>query len=212
MARRAADRGYRALTQSTRWPLGLLDDTRQRMNEDRADRARRAAEDADALAKELRYTQQVVAAELAGWQDLHERLGRRAIREYARGMLVLERERLAGLRRAGRRLRADDCGVFSGVRGGEGGGGGESATAAASTIPIATSSSSSGIGVDEDEDEDEAGVRATASGSGSSSGTSSSLDPSVVVAAGSSNGSGGAATTSEAEADDEDEDAVDETT
>ncbi|KAI1255252.1 hypothetical protein MGN70_003317 [Eutypa lata] len=212
VARRAADRGYRALTQSTRWPLGLLDDTRQRMNEDRADRARRAAEDADALAKELRYTQQVVAAELAGWQDLHERLGRRAIREYARGMLVLERERLAGLRRAGRRLRADDCGVFSGVRGGEGGGGGESATAAASTIPIATSSSSSGIGVDEDEDEDGAGVRATASGSGSSSGTSSSLDPSVVVAAGSSNGSGGAATTSEAEADDEDEDAVDETT
>lgn len=50
-ARRAADRGRRALAQSTRWPLGLLDDTRQRLNEDRADRARRAADDADAIAK-----------------------------------------------------------------------------------------------------------------------------------------------------------------
>lgn len=126
-ARRAADRGRRALAQSTRWPLGLLDDTRQRLNEDRADRARRAADDADAIAKELRYTQQVVAAELAGWQDLHERLGRRALREYARGMLVLERERLAGLRRAGRMLfrRGDGGGWSQGQGQGQGAAGGQ---------------------------------------------------------------------------------------
>ena len=96
--------------------LGLLDDTRQRITEERVERARRTAADADALARELRYTQQTVAGELAGWQDLHGRLARRALREYARAMLVQERERLVGLRRAARRFGALDLG------GGGGGG------------------------------------------------------------------------------------------
>ena len=143
-ARRAAERAYRSLMSSSsasavaaggqgsspssssggsRWPLaglglglGLLDDTRQRITEERVERARRTAADADALARELRYTQQTVAGELAGWQDLHGRLARRALREYARAMLVQERERLVGLRRAARRFGALDLG------GGGGGG------------------------------------------------------------------------------------------
>lgn len=56
------------------------------------------------LSRELRYTQQTVAMELAGWQDMHERMGRRAIRELARGMVVLEKMRLEGMKRALRKL------------------------------------------------------------------------------------------------------------
>lgn len=56
------------------------------------------------LSRELRYTQQTVAMELAGWQEMHERMGRRAIRELARGMVVVEKMRLEGMKRALRKL------------------------------------------------------------------------------------------------------------
>lgn len=104
-SRRAIERSYNSLSRSTRWPLGLLDETRQRLNEEKEEKARERQKEADDLGRELRYTQQVVAGELAGWQDMHEKLGRRAIKEFARGMVVLERERLAGLRRAMRKLK-----------------------------------------------------------------------------------------------------------
>ncbi|KAI1386815.1 VPS9 domain-containing protein [Hypoxylon trugodes] len=104
-SRKAIERNYNSVSRSTRWPLGLLDETRQRLNEEREDKARRAQTEVDTLSKELRYTQQTVASELAGWEEMHERMGRRAIRELARGMLVLERERLYGLRRAQRKLQ-----------------------------------------------------------------------------------------------------------
>lgn len=58
---------------------------------------------------ELRYTQQTVAGELAGWQELHARMGRRALREMAGRMVVRERDVLAGMRRAVR-------GIGGGVR------------------------------------------------------------------------------------------------
>lgn len=104
-SRRAIERSYSSLSRSTRWPLGLLDETRQRLNEEKEEKARERQKEVDDLGRELRYTQQVVAGELAGWQDLHEKLGGRAIKEFARGMVILERERLAGLRRAMRRLK-----------------------------------------------------------------------------------------------------------
>lgn len=49
---------------------------------------------------ELRYTQQTLAGELAGWQEEHARMGRRAVRRLAVGMVVRERDRLEGMRRA----------------------------------------------------------------------------------------------------------------
>lgn len=104
-SRRTAERNYASVGRSTRWPLGLLDDTRQRLNEEREERAKRGEREADDLGRELRYTQQVVAAELAGWRTLHEQVGRRAVRELARGMLVVERMRLEGMKRALRRVR-----------------------------------------------------------------------------------------------------------
>jgi len=93
------------MSRSTRWPLGLLDDARQRLNEEREERARQGEMEGDNLSRELRYTQQTVAAELAGWQEMHEKMGRRAIKELAKGMLVQERMRLQGFRRALRTVR-----------------------------------------------------------------------------------------------------------
>ncbi|KAK4152447.1 hypothetical protein C8A00DRAFT_34863 [Chaetomidium leptoderma] len=103
--RRDAERSYNSLSRASRWPLGLslpavLDESRQRLNEEKEERARRSEGDAERLCRELRYAQQTVAGELAGWRDMHERMGRRAIRELARGMVVGERMRLEGMVRA----------------------------------------------------------------------------------------------------------------
>jgi hypothetical protein len=103
-SRKAIERSYNSLSRSTRWPLGLLDETRQRLNEEKEDKARRAKEEEEQLGRELRYTQQVVAAELAGWQDLHVKMGRRAIRDLAKGVLIKERAALEGMKRAIRKL------------------------------------------------------------------------------------------------------------
>lgn len=103
-AKREADRNFSSLNKS-RWPLGLLDDTRQRLYDEKEERARKSREEAANIAKELRYTQQTVAGELAGWQDLHDKLGCRAIREFARGMVVQERMKLEGMMRALRKIR-----------------------------------------------------------------------------------------------------------
>lgn len=103
--KRTIERNHSSLSRSTRWPLGLLDDTRQRINEEREERVRQGQAEVDNLSRELRYTQQTVAAELAGWQDMHERMGRRAIRDLAKSMVVVEKMRLEGMRRALRKLR-----------------------------------------------------------------------------------------------------------
>ncbi|KAG0649538.1 non sense mediated decay [Hyphodiscus hymeniophilus] len=107
-SRKAIERSYSSLSRSTRWPLGLLDETRQRLNEEKEGKVRKAKEETEELGKELRYTQQVVAGELAGWQDLHEKMGRRAIRDLAKGMLIREKTTLEGMLRAMRRLKKEE--------------------------------------------------------------------------------------------------------
>ncbi|RDW89065.1 hypothetical protein BP6252_01097 [Coleophoma cylindrospora] len=104
-SRKSIERSYNSLSRSTRWPLGLLDETRQRLNEEKEEKVKRGKEEVVEAGKELRYTQQVVASELAGWQDLHEKMGRKAIRDLARGMVIKERTALEGMRRALRKLR-----------------------------------------------------------------------------------------------------------
>ncbi|KAG9248749.1 hypothetical protein BJ878DRAFT_309911 [Calycina marina] len=104
-SRKSIERSYNSLSRSTRWPLGLLDETRQRLNEEKEHKVRKTKEDVDELGRELRYTQQVVASELAGWQDMHEKMGRKAIRELAKGMLIRENNTLAGMQRAIRKLK-----------------------------------------------------------------------------------------------------------
>ncbi|UKZ61665.1 uncharacterized protein TrAtP1_002923 [Trichoderma atroviride] len=104
-AKREADRNDSAATRPSRWGLGLLDDSRQRNQEEKGKRARESREQAAFLSKELRYTQQTVAAELAGWKESHDQVAIRAIRDYARGMAVQERIRLEGMMRALRIVR-----------------------------------------------------------------------------------------------------------
>ncbi|KAI4281577.1 MAG: hypothetical protein L6R35_005621, partial [Caloplaca aegaea] len=82
-----------SLRRSDRWPLGLLDETRKGIHAEAAAKAQRSKEEVRQLGCELRYTQQTVAGELAGWQELHARLGRRAVRALAEKMVVKERDR-----------------------------------------------------------------------------------------------------------------------
>lgn len=56
------------------------------------------------MGRELRYTQQVVAGELAGWQEWRAKTLRRAVRDLVEGMVVVERERLKGMMRAMRKV------------------------------------------------------------------------------------------------------------
>ncbi|KAH7310430.1 hypothetical protein B0I35DRAFT_438969 [Stachybotrys elegans] len=109
-AKREAERNYNSIGRSSRWPLGLLDETRQRLQDDKEEKVRKSREEAVYLSKELRYTQQTVAAELAGWQSMHEKMGRRAIRELARGMVVQERTTLRGMMRALRKIQSEKPG------------------------------------------------------------------------------------------------------
>jgi hypothetical protein len=108
---KSLSRNYNSLSRSTRWPLGLLDDTRQRIDREKEEKVRKGEEEREELGKELRYTQQIVASELAGWQEWRAREARRAVRDLVRGMVVRERTRLEGMKRALRRLRVEDSGA-----------------------------------------------------------------------------------------------------
>ncbi|KAK5251995.1 hypothetical protein LTR16_005541, partial [Cryomyces antarcticus] len=70
---KSIDRHLSSMTRQTRWPSGLFDDTRRHMQLEAAGKAEKAASELETLGCELRYTQQTVAAELAGWQDGHEK-------------------------------------------------------------------------------------------------------------------------------------------
>ena len=141
-AQKAMERNYNSIGRSSglsRFTLGgLLDDTRQRIYEEREERARQSRREVDFLARRLRHTQQVVASELAGWQDMHHRMGRKAVKDFAQGMLVTERVRLAGMMRALRRVR--EAGEHpASVSGGDNGGStSEAATADGATTPPAS--------------------------------------------------------------------------
>ena len=101
------DRHMSSLRRSDRWPLGLLDDTRKGIHAEAQERVDKSKEELRGMSCELRYTQQTVAGELAGWQDLHAKLGRRAIKGLAERMVVREKSRLEGMKRAMRELQQD---------------------------------------------------------------------------------------------------------
>jgi hypothetical protein len=101
---RSLSRNYSSLSRSTRWPLGLMDVTRQRLDREKEEKVRKEERELEDLGKELRVTQTTVAGDLAGWQEWRAQEARRAVRELVRGMVVLEKGRLEGLRRAVRRV------------------------------------------------------------------------------------------------------------
>ena len=108
------DRHKGSLRRSDRWPLGLLDETRKSIQSDAQERIEKAKEELRTVGCELRYTQQTVAGELAGWQDLHGKMARRAVRRFVSGMVIREKERLEGLRRIMRGLEQSKGGLRGG--------------------------------------------------------------------------------------------------
>lgn len=106
-ARHTLDRTLASLARQSRWTpnIGFFDDARRALDEEARDKAERTRAELDSLGAELRYTQQTVAAELAGWQEQHVKEGRGMLRSLAQGMVVRERDRLDGMRRALRELR-----------------------------------------------------------------------------------------------------------
>jgi len=86
--------------------LALLDGSTtstKRENEIR-NQAAAARSEVGRIGAELRYSQMTVASELAGWQSVHEKDGRQLLKETARKMVVVEKERLRGLERVIRDL------------------------------------------------------------------------------------------------------------
>lgn len=101
---KSIDRHNLSVRRSDRWPLGLLDDARSRVQRDAQDKMDKSRGELEDWGRELRYTQQVVAQELASWQENRVETGKNALRELARKMVVVERARLESMRRAVRGL------------------------------------------------------------------------------------------------------------
>ncbi|KAF2833068.1 hypothetical protein CC86DRAFT_310711 [Ophiobolus disseminans] len=103
-AQKAIDRHNLSVRRSDRWPLGLLDDARSRVQRDAQEKMDKSKLELADLGRELRYTQQVVAQELASWQENRVEMGRRALKDLAKKMVVVEKARLESMRRAVREL------------------------------------------------------------------------------------------------------------
>lgn len=99
------DRHAANLRRSDRWQFGLLEETRNKNQQEIRKKLDSTKRDILAEGSLLRFTQQTVASELAAWHELHARMARRAIRRFAEGVLVRERERLEGMKRALRTAR-----------------------------------------------------------------------------------------------------------
>ena len=111
-SQKAIERQNASLRRSDRWPtsLALLDETRSRMQREAMEKLDQAQREKDDLGRELRYTQGVVAGELAAWQGERVKWGREACKTLARRMVVVEKARLEGMRRALRVVGREDGG------------------------------------------------------------------------------------------------------
>jgi ankyrin repeat protein len=106
-AKRNIERAIGSLTRQSRWTpnIGLFDETRRSIAAEAEEKATKAQGELDSLGSELRYTQQTVAAELAGWQEQHVKFGKRMLKDLAKGMVVKEKARLENMKRALRELQ-----------------------------------------------------------------------------------------------------------
>lgn len=88
------------------WPLaGLLEENRRQAAAEAAEKMDKAAKEVRVAGCELAYTYHTVAGELAGWQDLHGKLVKAAVRDLAKGMVVKEKLRLDAMKRALRSVK-----------------------------------------------------------------------------------------------------------
>ena len=104
---RNVDRQASSLRRSDRWlpvSVSLLEDTRKNLQADAFSKAKKLADELRQTGCELSYTHQTVARELAEWQELHAKLGRRAIRDLGKRTLIRERDRLEQMKGAVREV------------------------------------------------------------------------------------------------------------
>ncbi|KAF3935086.1 hypothetical protein ABW19_dt0200038 [Dactylella cylindrospora] len=97
-----------SLRRSDRWPLGLMDETRAKIHQGAADNIRQTKGRQEALSRELRYSQSVAAQELASFHEMHGKFVRAAVRKLAKNQVMVEKDRLEGLRRTLRLLRKEE--------------------------------------------------------------------------------------------------------
>jgi small subunit ribosomal protein S11 len=81
------------------------EESRAKTVRDTEEKILQAGLDIERFGKELRYTQEVVVGELAGWTTWREQWGREEIKRLARDVVVKERERLKCMQRALRALK-----------------------------------------------------------------------------------------------------------
>jgi hypothetical protein len=86
-----------------------LEESRLRSMKDSERKIAEGEQEIVQLGKELRYSQEVVLGELAGWTEWREKFGKEAVRAFVRGMVVKEKERYKGLQRCLRKLREADA-------------------------------------------------------------------------------------------------------
>ncbi|KAK6441589.1 hypothetical protein LTR95_002184 [Oleoguttula sp. CCFEE 5521] len=99
---RTISRAQNRVSRSARWTpnIGLFEISKKATTLDAWAKAEKARQEYEALGCELRYKQELFAGQLAGWQEDHVRSGREMLKVLAREMIVKEKERLEGLRRA----------------------------------------------------------------------------------------------------------------
>lgn len=102
---------HQTTKRSDRWPLGLLEVTRQTMRQESDEKIHKAESQLMTLGKELRYTQQIIANELGGWEEARVKIARSALKKLAQRTVIVERARLDGLKRAMRELRPNEGNV-----------------------------------------------------------------------------------------------------
>ncbi|KAK6356463.1 hypothetical protein TWF718_000822 [Orbilia javanica] len=105
MLQREVEKHMISLRRSDRWPLGLMDETRAKIHQGAADNIRQTKSRQEALSRELRYSQSIAAVELASFHEMHGKFARNAVRRLARNQVLVEKERLEGLKRALRVVR-----------------------------------------------------------------------------------------------------------
>lgn len=114
-AQRALERHHAALLSNSaprKGPFNInlpgMEESRQKAMRDTERQVLDAEVEIETKGKELRYTQEVVLGELAGWTSWRERWGRNEIRRFAGATLVREKERLRNMQRVLTNLQKAD--------------------------------------------------------------------------------------------------------
>jgi hypothetical protein len=92
-----------------------LEESRLKSMKDSERKIAEAEQEIVRMGKELRYSQEVVLGELAGWTDWREKVGKEAVRAFVKGMVVKEKERYKGLQRCLRKLKEVNANQGDGV-------------------------------------------------------------------------------------------------